>query len=247
MTNEREMTYVEIIERIMLDNEYHASLPLIYREFLKYRNPDDIDGRTPNNTLREKVQRDRKFIRIGLGVYALRDHQDKLPKSPVAKTIKEKTNRRHAEIQGMLLGIGNGKSGVENTYTPDKSPIFEDNGIGMNLGSIATITKVPLFTYNEIIAKIRNIDVIWFNERGFPHSVFEVEHSTNFRGAFTKFSDLQDFNVKFRCIAEESRRSTYERELSGAAFASIRKRCKFYSYEDVEYDYGTAKRKERIS
>lgn len=247
MTNKREMTYVEIIERIMLNNGYYAPLSLIYQEFSKYRNPNNIAGRTLKNTLREKVQRDRKFIRIGLGVYALNDHQDKLPKSPIATTKAEKTIYRHAEIQGMLLGIGNNRSDVENTYTADKSPVFEDNDVGMKLGNIATISKVPLFTYKQIIAKIRTIDVIWFNERGFPHSVFEVEHSTNFRGALTRFSDLQDFNVKFRCIAEETRRKKYEKELQGAAFRSIRDRCEFYSYEDVKYEYDTAKREERIS
>jgi len=47
---------------------------------------------------------------------------------------------------------------------------------------LATIKKIPSFTYEKIINdSIRFVDVIWFNERGFPAHLIEVENSTDFR------------------------------------------------------------------
>jgi len=51
------------------------------------------------------VQRDERFTRIGLGIYALTDYLDKLPKEVEAKTVTEKTLRMHTHIQGMLIEI----------------------------------------------------------------------------------------------------------------------------------------------
>ncbi len=42
---------------------------------------------------------------------------------------------------------------------------------------------------------IEFVDVAWFNERGFPEKIFEVEDSTDFRGSLVKFAELQDFNT----------------------------------------------------
>ena len=243
----KKQSYVDIIESIMLQHGYHASLQLIYREFFKHKDHQSIAGKTPLATLREKVQRNKRFVRIGLGVYALSEYQNKLPVLAPALTKREHKDHQHSKIQGMLLEIGNSRKGVEDTYTADKSPIFTaESGVGMKLGSIATLDKVPDFTYSRIIQKIRGIDVIWFNLRAFPDYAFEIEHSTNFRGALVKFSELQDFNMEFCCVAEKSRRQKFDKEVSGAAFLPIAERCKFYSYEEIEHDYEIALRKQKI-
>ncbi|SMN11913.1 putative type II restriction endonuclease [uncultured Candidatus Thioglobus sp.] len=64
------MTYSEAIEKVMIDNGGFASLQFIYKNIEKYRNKT---GLTPDNTIQERVQRDDRFVRIGLGVYALSD------------------------------------------------------------------------------------------------------------------------------------------------------------------------------
>ncbi|VVH65959.1 hypothetical protein BSPLISOX_1052 [uncultured Gammaproteobacteria bacterium] len=62
------LTYAEAIEKVMIDNGGFAPLKLIYQNIEKYR---EKTGLTPDNSIQERVQRDDRFTRIGLGVYAL--------------------------------------------------------------------------------------------------------------------------------------------------------------------------------
>ena len=97
---------------------------------------------------------------------------------------------------------------------------------------------VPAFTYERIIKESASFaDVIWFNDRGFPHKIFEIEHSTDFRDAFIKFMELQDFISEFYCVSSEDRKTKFEREKSKTAFKPINDRLKFLTYEQVENDY----------
>lgn len=233
--NKKLFTSEEILEEIMLAHDGQASLGLINREYEeKWKDKSTLRGKTPLATLRGVAQKSPKFERIGIGVYALQGV--KRPQAPTAKTVAEKQERRHVDIQGMLLEIGNHDTHCADTYTPDKNGVFNE----MLLGSIATIDKTPNFTYPYIVKVVRYVDVLWFNDRNFPMHAFEVEHSTNFRNSLAKFCDLQDFHVKLSCVAESSRREKFEQELQRPAFRPIKDRCKFLSYEDIERDYNAA-------
>ena len=237
MQHKNNLTYLEAIEQVMLHNNYFAPLKLIYKELWKYKDQSKIVGRTPYNTVQALVQRDKRFTKIGLGVYALTDFLNKLPSEPIPKNAKQKKERLHATIQGMLIEIGNNRKEVEDTYTKDKKWIFKNK----TLGSLATLETVHPFTYENIIKEtVRFFDVIWFNNRGFPYKIFEVEYSTDFRDAFIKFSELQDFQTLFYCISDEDRRNKFDKELRKTAFMPIQKRCEFFSYQEVENDYKIA-------
>lgn len=232
MQDNNDLTYKEAIEQVMLHNGYFAPLKLLYREIWKYKDKSRVTGVTPDNTVQAIVQRDDQFKKIGLGVYALTEHINKLPKQIEPKTKEEQKERMHASIQGMLLEIGNYRD--FETYTNDKKWTFQNK----TLGSLATLPAVPIFTYAPIIkSSVSFADVAWFNDRGFPNSIFEVEQSTDFRDAFVKFMELQDFITEFYCVASEDRRTKFEREKGKTAFRSIDSRLKFLTYEEVENDY----------
>jgi hypothetical protein len=183
------------------------------------------------------VQRDPRFTRIGLGVYALKSHLDNLETVETPKTKQGKEETEHARIQGMLIEIGNIKREVEDTYTNDKKKVFGNK----TLGSLTTLQEVPPFTYPQIISdSVRYADVIWFNGRGFPYKVFEVEQSTNFRDALVKFSELQDFRTSFCFVSKSERKGKFEKEIAKVAFEPIRARCEFYTYEQIENDYNVS-------
>lgn len=240
MKRKSDITYSDAIEKVMLKNGYFAPLKLIYKEIWNYKDKGLIVGKTPIFTIQERVQRDNRFTRIGLGVYALTKYLDYLPNEPVAKTKKQFQERKHASIQGMLLEIGNYKTEVSETYTNDKKYVFQNK----RLGNIATIANVPIFTYENIIKDtVRFADVIWFNKRRFPFKIFEVENSTDFRDALVKFCELQDFQTKFCCVSNEHRKDKFQKELNKTAFEPIRSRCEFVSYEQVENDYELTLRK----
>jgi len=225
----QEITFSEAIEKVMLTNGYLATLKHIYKEFPKYRS---LTGKTPFKTIQERVQRDQRFTRIGVGVYALTEFLHELPKRDIPRKKKERYEFQHSRIQGMLLEIGE----LQNyeTYTPDKKKIFD----GKKLGLIASIDKCPQFTFRSIIEQsAKFIDVIWFNYRKFPFSAFEIEHSTDFRSALIKFSELQDFTTKFFVVAPKERKEKFDKEMCKRAFIPIARRCKFRSYENVERYY----------
>lgn len=170
MSNHK-ITFSEAIEQIMLHNGYLASLQHIYREFPKHR---ALTGKTPFNTIQERVQRDKRFTRIGLGLYALTEFLDKIQKEEEPQKEKDKVVYQHARIQGMLLEIGELQQ--YETYTYDKNKTFD----GKALGLITSIKECPEFTYPNIIQQsVKFIDVIWFNKRKFPAFVYEVENSTD--------------------------------------------------------------------
>ncbi len=235
---ENDLTYSEAIERVMLENGYLAPLKLLYKGIWKFKDKSKVKGKTPDFTIMERVQRDSRFTKIGLGVYALTNYLGKLnSESKSSLKNQSKEDRLHAKVQGMLIEIGNSKKDVEHTYTNDKKWVFENK----TLGSLATLKDVPLFTYQNIIKdSVRYADVIWFNKRGFPSKVFEVEESTDFRDAFIKFSELQDFTTIFCCVSEEKRRDKFSKEINKTAFNPIKERCQFFSYEQVENDYKIA-------
>lgn len=224
-----ELTYSEAIEKVMLDNGYFAPLSLIYKNIINYR---PLTGKTPFKTIQERVQRDNRFTRIGVGVYALTDFLDRLQKVKEPQQKEEKVEFQHARIQGMLLEMGELQN--YSTYTNDKSKVFD----GKKLGLISSLKECPPFTYPEIIQQsVRYFDVIWFNARGFPYKIYEVENSTDFRGAFVKFAEMQDFIAQFVIIAPDERITKFEVERGKRAFESVAKRCEFKSYESVEKSY----------
>lgn len=217
-------TFSDAIEQVMIANGYYAPLQLIYKEFEKYR---PLTGKTPFKTIQERVQRDKRFVRIGVGVYALAKHLDKLPQQPQPKTQAEKRGYVHTRIQGMLVELGN-LEGFD-TFTPDKGKIF-DNKV---LGNIATLKEIPEFTYPRIVHSTRYIDVLWFNREGFPERAFEIEDSTDFRSALVKFTELRFFNMRFHLIAALEKKPKYEREISRSVFSAIAERCYFISYDEI--------------
>ena len=124
------MTYSDAIEQVMLKYGGVASLKLLYKEVWEYKDISTIKGKTPINTIQERVQRDPRFKRVGLGVYALADVFGKIKLPDLFKTD---TERQHARIQGMLIEIGNHDKSIKDTYTNDKKWTFND----IPLGSLA--------------------------------------------------------------------------------------------------------------
>jgi len=234
----REMTFSEAIEQIMLDNGYLASLQHIYKEFPKYR---PLTGQTPFKTIQERVQRDPRFTRIGLGIYALTEYLDKLPVAPMPQSKEQEKEQTHYSIQGMLLEIGN-MEGFD-TYSPNKNAIFDNKP----LLRIMTLSECPNFTYSNIIQSVRFIDVLWFNDRGFPQSAFEVEITPQFRNSLVKFSELCDFYVTFYLIAEAKNQDKYHREISRSVFGEIKERCLFKTCDQVRDMYLKSIEKQKVS
>lgn len=225
------MKQYEAVIKVMEESGGFATLGYLYQNVLKI--PDcEWKTKTPFASIRRIVQDERFFFKIKPGLWALNTHKDAIAeKFPIGEesSKEEKDEFDHTYYQGLLVQIGNFK-GYE-TFVPsqDKNRRFLDRP----LLDYTTLKKLYDFTYENIVNKAKTVDVIWFNERKFPDSFFEVEHSTNFQNSLLKYSELQDFNSNFFIIADINRHREYEQKLDYVAFNKIKKRIQFISYDKL--------------
>lgn len=186
--------------------------------------------KTPFASIRRIVQDERFFFKIKPGLWALKEYHSKiLNEFDLQKSPEKEENFSHSYFQGLLLEIGNLKG--YNTYVSpqDKNKMF----LNKKLGSISTIDRIFNFSYKEIVQRARTVDVIWFNERNLPNSLFEVEYSANMFNSLIKFNDLRDFHSNFYILSAIERKREFEQKISNSAFKEIKSRVKFVDYEFI--------------
>ncbi|MDR0961283.1 MAG: hypothetical protein LBM62_01820 [Mediterranea sp.] len=195
--------------------------------------------KTPYATIRRIVQENTKtFFKIRSGLWALNEEKnDVLLKFQLTGKGKIEDERfTHSYYQGLIVEIGNMK-GFQ-TYIPsqDKNKKFLETPL-KTIASITSLNPIPLFTHEEIRNKAKTVDVIWLNERKFPDSFFEVEHSTDMKNSLLKFFELQDFYAHFKIIADGKRQQQFENVIHNSIFIPIQKRVKFVSYKTILEQY----------
>jgi hypothetical protein len=105
------------------------------------------------------------------------------------------------------------------------------------LSEIRSLQELLAFSYAEMTRRAGTVDVSWFNDRLMPHSLFEVEHSTDIQNSLLKFHDLQDFNARMVIVAPPPRRREFQEKAGHRAFRGIAHRVAFYDYESLARDY----------
>jgi len=222
----------EAVIQVMEENGGYATLSFLYQTAL------DVEGcewqtRTPFASIRRIVQDERFFFKIKPGLWALKSYKAKLPAYMVKQgdgRSKEVQQFNHTYYQGMIIELGRLRD--FKTYVPaqDKGKKF----LGRErLGDMAHMTAMPAFTYKRIIDRTKSIDAVWFNGRGLPDTVFEVEHSTDIRNSLSKFVELQDFRTAMLIVADERRHREFERLLQYHVFEPIWGRVGFLNYETL--------------
>ena len=140
------------------------------------------DTKTPEASVRRIVQKSKEIFKIKPGLWALEDMRDEVLQKFSLKIGDKKSEEQfnHGYYQGLLVEIG--KFRKQTTYVPaqDRNRLF----LGRSLGTIADTTKLPQFTYEELLRRAKTVDVIWFNERKMPSRFFEVEHTTDIKNSF---------------------------------------------------------------
>jgi len=225
------MKQYEAVINVMEANGGYATFGYLYQHVLKVPGCE-WRTKTPFASIRRIVQDQRFFFRIKPGLWALKSHQELVlekfsidDKSPDEK----KKEFNHTYYQGLLVQVGNLKG--LGTFIPhqDKNKLY----LSKPLSDYSTLSEFHDFTYESILRRARTVDVTWFNERRFPDSLFEVEHTTDMQNSLLKFLELQDFNVGFNIVAPKSRRQKFEQKVSYTAFAPIKTRVKFVTYEKL--------------
>lgn len=228
------MRQYEAVIKVMEQNGGFATLGYLYQKALKVEGVE-WKTKTPFASMRRIVQDGRFFFKIRPGLWALKGWRDRLPVE--MRGGKQKTREAdvftHSYYQGLVVQVGNLKR-LETFVPPqDKNRVFLGK---QKLGEIATLGAMYPFTYSETVRRANTIDVVWFNERRMPASLFEIEHSTNMRDALVKFVELQDFRTDMCIVADGVRRRQFADAVSFGAFVAIRKYVRFMSYTEIS-DY----------
>jgi hypothetical protein len=166
-------------------------------------------------------------------LWALRSYQKKLGLVENADKDASQVEQNHSYYQGILLSIGNLRG--YKTFSPnqDQNKLF----INKPLKDVRKLQRIPSFSYSEIVKRCSTVDVIWFNDRLLPNSLFEVEHSTDFQNSLIKFSDLQDFYARMVIVADDNRRREFLQKIRIPVFANISQRVNFLGYESLVKQY----------
>lgn len=218
-----------------------APLANIYNVALSI--PDcEWNTKTPFASIRRIVRHTKGIYVVRKGLYALESHRQQLEGSGIveltqanetSETVRQFT---HSYFQGLLLQVGNLRH--LSTFAPqqDKNKSFLP---GQTIGELRSLNEIPQFTYNNLVKRASTIDVIWFNQRGLPHSFFEVEHSTDIQNSLVKFCDLQDFHSRMVIVADKRRESEFELKYRSTAFEELyrERRVAFLSYDDLDKQY----------
>ncbi len=221
----------EAVIRVMEKNGGYATLGHLNQNVFLMEGCE-WNTKTPFASIRRIVQDERFFFKIRPGLWALKTYKDKLPSEILPRKNESKVKKdeySHAYYQGLLVELGNLKKFKTFVPSQDKNKLY----LGKKLFEIATISEIFKFSYDRILQKAKNIDVMWFNERDMPASLFEIEHSTDIQNSLLKFVELQDFYVNFCIVADEVRKKEFQTKISLGAFKSINGRVKFWNYDDV--------------
>jgi hypothetical protein len=102
---------------------------------------------------------------------------------------------------------------------------------------VRILQEIPKFSYEELVRKCSTVDVVWFNNRLMPNTLFEIEHSTDFQNSLIKFSDLQDFYTRMIIVTDDLRKREFLQKIQSSVFTEISKRVNFLGYESLVKQY----------
>jgi hypothetical protein len=215
-----------------------ATLGQLYTEVFKVKECK-WKTKTPTASIRRIVQLSKEIYKIKPGLYGLLSKKSVLEgRGIIAETAKNKNTKEitdfdHYYYQGLLLTIG--KLRNFECWCPDQ----DKNRLCLHqtLGALRTLSEIPPFSYPDLVRRSATVDVIWFNQRKMPYSLFEVEQQGEIQNSLLKFNDLQDFNAQMVIVASKIHHPSYEKKRKYSAFDDISNRLKFLDYESLVGQY----------
>ena len=227
----RRQTQADDVERALAALGGYATLADLYK-----RIPTQNWGtKTPFATVRRILQMDPRFFRIRPGLWGLRAQRNSILDSlQIAETAPEEQQQAfdHTYYQGLALMIGRLRGYEVFAPKPDRGKPF----LGEPLGARVSLQEFPSFTYDSLCQRAQTVDVIWFHRREarlFPNTFFEIEHTTDFNSALIKFTEFQDFRIRFYIVARKERQGEFQKRITASAFDAIRSWVRFVDYETL--------------
>ena len=104
-----------------------------------------------------------------------------------------------------------------------------------NLGELCTEYEIPEGSIPALsLNTIKYVDVIWFDEEGYPTHAFEVEHTTDITKGLLRLYQVHKLRIKMFIISEEINKGKFQREVSKSPFAKIKNEFVFKNYDELD-------------
>ena len=167
---------------------------------------------------------------------------------PIAKIINieiniDKTKLTHYDLQAKLVLIGSYLGFRTYVAEPDKGR----QTIFGTLGELCTESKIPEGSIPAIsVDTVKYVDVIWFDEEGYPTHGFEVEHTTDITKGLLRLYQIHKLRIKMFIISEDKNKPKFEREVSKSPFSKIKQEFLFKNYDELDEFFESVKQFSKI-
>jgi hypothetical protein len=84
------------------------------------------------------------------------------------------------------------------------------------------------------------IDVIWFDDEGYPTHAFEVEHTTDITKGLLRLYQTHKLRIKMFVISNQ--KNKFETEVSKMPFVKIKNEFIFKNYDELEAFFESVKK-----
>jgi hypothetical protein len=150
--------------------------------------------------------------------------------------VDSKTELTHSDLQAKLILVGSYLG--YRTYTPDKSK----NSIYGVLGELCSEDGIPEGSIPTMhVDTVRFIDVIWFDDEGFPTHGFEVEHTTDITKGLLRLYQVHKLKIKMFIISNENNRAKFKREIKKNPFHKLQQEYIFKNYDELDEFFESVK------
>jgi hypothetical protein len=210
-----------------------ATLARLYADSLKV--PDVHWGtKTPHASIRRIVQTHPAFFRIRPGLWGLKEMRREIAErlslpSRALGPAGHSTEFDHTYYQGLAVELGNYQG--QQTVVPNQDR--NRRYLLRPLGEVCSLDKCYTFSYDNIVARAKYVDVVWFNERRLPSAFIEIEFTPEFVRSLVKFCEFQDFRAKLVVVADACHRRAYDARIGSAAFVPIHQYVEFMDFEQL--------------
>jgi hypothetical protein len=145
----------------------------------------------------------------------------------------------HSDLQAKLVLIGSYLG--YRTYVPandaGKATIFG------TLGDLCSEKQVPDGSIPALsVDTVKFVDVIWFDEEGYPTHAFEVEHTTDITKGLLRLYQVHKLKIKMFIVSKNESKGKFQREVAKAPFSKIKNEFIFKNYDELDEFFQSVKK-----
>lgn len=152
--------------------------------------------------------------------------------------IENDAKLTHYDIQAKLVLIGSYLNYRTYVAFPDKGR----NTIFGVLGDLCSEKQLPEGSIPALsVDTVKYVDVIWFDEEGYPTHMFEVEHTTDITKGLLRLYQVHKLRIKMFIVAEDEQKNKFEQEIRKEPFVKLKNHFIFKNYQDLDEFFQSVK------